>query len=116
MELSKKDKKVAREIIEKGVQIEFANGLNQADAVIQKWKNNHLGNREAYHLLFKKIKDFDKHIARRYDAMRGSRYFLTVANLFADRIITEEDIKDFSKEVIEELYITRDLWNSNSSE
>lgn len=116
MELSKKDKKVARGIIEKGVQIEFANGLNQADAVIQKWKNNQLGNREAYHLLFKKIKDFDKHIARRYDAMSGSGYFLTVANLFADGIITEEDIKDLSKEVIEELYITKDLWNSNSSE
>ena len=88
MELSKKDKKVAREIIERGVQIEFANGLNQADDVIQKWKNNHSGNREAYHLLFKKIMDFDKNIAR-YDAMTGSTYFLTVANLFADGIIIE---------------------------
>lgn len=116
MELSKKDKKVAREIIEKGVQREFANGLNAANAVIQKWKSNHLTNREAYHLLFKKITDFDKHIAHRYDAMRGSRYFITIANLFAEEIITEEDIKDFSQEVIEELYRIKNFGNSNSSE
>jgi len=95
MELSKKDNRAARDIIEKGVQREFANGLNEANAVIQKWKNNHLGNREAYHLLFKKITDFDKHIARRYDGMSGSRYFITIENLFAEEIITEEDIKDF---------------------
>lgn len=116
MELSKKDKKVARETIEKGVQIEFGNGLSQADAIIQKWKSGDLENREAYHLLFKKIRDFDKHIARRYDSVRGSTYFLTVANLFAAGIITEEDITDFSKEVIEKLYGIKDLWNNNSLE
>lgn len=34
MELSKANKKVAREVIEKGLQIEFANGLNEADEVL----------------------------------------------------------------------------------
>jgi len=37
-----------------------------------------LGNPEAYHLFFKTIKNFDKHIAVRYGEMRGSGYFITV--------------------------------------
>jgi len=103
MELSKKDKKVAREIIEKGVQIEFANGLSEAGTIIKKWENHGLENSEAYHLLVKTVKDFDKHIARRYDALTGSRYFLTVVDLYADGIITDEDTKNFSPVVSEEI-------------
>ena len=79
MELSKKDKKVAREVIEKGLQIEFANGLKKAEKVIENWKKNPGQNREAYHLLFSAIYDFDKHIARRYDRMTGSKYFYIAA-------------------------------------
>ena len=113
MDLSKKDKKIAREMIEKGVQIEFANGLNEADAVVQKWKNHTLENREAYHLLFKTIKDFDKHIAQRYDSLTGSRYFLTVAVLYADGIITDEDIMNFSPEINEEIRRMKRLWDKD---
>lgn len=113
MELSKKDKKIAREMIEKGVQIEFVNGLNEANAVIKKWENHTLENREAYHLLFKTIKDFDKHIAQRYDAMTGSRYFLTVVVLYADGIITDEDIMNFSPGVNEEIRKMKSLWDKD---
>lgn len=107
MDLSKADKKVAREVIEKGLQIEFTNALHEADAVLQKWKKHDLGNPEAYHLLFKTIKNFDKHIAARYDDMRGSRYFITVVDLLIDGIIADEDIKGFSPQVIEALNETR---------
>ncbi len=110
MELSKKDKKVAREIIEKGLQKEFANGLNEAYAVLQKWKKNDLENRDAYYLLFKTITDFDKHIARRYDRISGSTYFLIVTSQFAEGIISEEDLKDFSPEIREKIYLTNNLF------
>jgi hypothetical protein len=40
MELSKKDKRVAREVIEKGLQREFSRGLFEADTVLNKWKNS----------------------------------------------------------------------------
>ena len=40
IELSKKDKRIARELIEKGLQKEFQQGLQQFDAILQKWKND----------------------------------------------------------------------------
>ena len=39
MELSKKDKKIAREIIEKGLQKEFAKGLYKFDTILNEWKS-----------------------------------------------------------------------------
>jgi len=103
MDLSKRNKKIAREVIEKGLQIEFAKGLNEAYEMLEKWKKHHLENREAYHLLFKIVTDFDKHISDRYDYITGSRYFITVLSLLIDSTITEEDIKDFSPDVFEAL-------------
>lgn len=97
-ELTKKEKKIARDIIEKGVQAEFKAGLENASKVIEEWKNKKLDNREAYHKLFKTVKDQDKLIAKRYDGMTGSRYLVTVAVILYEGQITEEDIKDFSEE------------------
>ena len=113
MELSKRDKKVAREVIEKGLQIEFANGLKEAENVIANWEKNPQENRKAYHLLFKTIHDFNKHIANRYDRMTGSSYFYIVVGQFADKIITEEDLKDFSSEVYEKIVATKNLWEED---
>ena len=107
MDLSKRDKKIAHVVMEKGLQIEFANGLNKADAVIQTWKKHGQENREAYHLLFKTIRDFDKHIVGRYNYLTGSRYFFVIAEQFADGVITEDDIKDFSPELIQNIRETK---------
>ena len=108
-ELSKREKKIAREAIEKGVLAEFEVGLKKAEAIIKQWRNGSLDNRQAYHKLYKEIANHDKHIARRYDGMSGSRYLLTVAAILRDGYITEEDIKDFSdqtKQVLQ-LWIER---------
>lgn len=113
MELPKKDKKVAREVIEKGLQIEFLNGLNKAKEVIQNWEKNKMENREAYHLLFSTIYDFDKHIANRYDGMTGSKYFHTVVEQLADGIITEDDLSDFSPEVSEKIKEIKKRWEED---
>jgi uncharacterized protein involved in tolerance to divalent cations len=99
LNLSKKDKKVAREIIEKGLHKEFAKGLFDADSVLHDWKNNVRDNRESYHLLFKTIKEFDKLIAARYDGMTGSKYIFVIAGQLLDGFITEEDIAGFSESV-----------------
>lgn len=64
MELSKKDKKVARTLIETGLLREFAQGLSRADAILQDWKNSAApAHRTTYHSLYNMIADFDKHIA-----------------------------------------------------
>lgn len=103
--LSKRDKKIAREIIEKGLQIEFAKSLYDADTVLQAWKNKETDNRTAYHALYKTVKDNDKHIARRYDGMRGSDYIDTIAAQLIDGIISIDDLKEFSEETQKEIML-----------
>jgi hypothetical protein len=98
MELSKKDKRVAREIIEAGLQKEFAKGLFDADTILTEWKNKATGNREAYHSLYQQITGFDKHIARRYDNMKGSTYLFIIAAQLIDGIIAENDLDELSPE------------------
>jgi hypothetical protein len=99
MELSKKDKKTAREIIEAGLQKEFAKGLFDADTILTGWKNKSTNNRESYHSLYKHLTTFDKHIVRRYDGMTGSKYLFIVVAQLRDGVISENDLNEFSPEV-----------------
>ncbi|OFX20538.1 MAG: hypothetical protein A2033_01080 [Bacteroidetes bacterium GWA2_31_9] len=99
MELSKKGKKIARQIIEKGLQAEFANGLNSFDKIITDWKNNLNDNKTTYHNLYEKLMNFDKHIAGRYDGMTGSSYIFIIASQLHDGIISENDLFDFPDEI-----------------
>ncbi len=101
--LSKREKKIAREVIEKGLQIEFAKSLYDADTVLQNWKSKETDNRAAYHLLYQTVKDNDKHIARRYDGMRGSDYIDTIAAQLIDGIISMDDLKEFREETQKEI-------------
>ena len=109
-ELTKREKKIAREIIEKGVQAEFKAGLEKAKQVIGDWEQGKLDNREAYHKMFKNIKEQDKKISRRYDGIGGSDYLLTVATILYDEQITEEDIEDFSEEAKRTILAWISLW------
>ena len=99
MELSKKDKKAAREIIEAGLQKEFAKGLFDADSILNDWKNKTKSNQEAYHSLYKHLIGFDKHIARRYNGMTGSNYLFIIAGQLRDGVISENDLNGLSEEV-----------------
>ncbi|HPI30066.1 MAG TPA: hypothetical protein PLB59_10535 [Bacteroidales bacterium] len=99
MELSKKDKKTAREIIEKGLQTEYVKGLKRFDSILQQWKNKTIDNREAYMQLYESVRKHDKHIARRYDGMTGSKYLMIIAAQLADGILTDADLENFSDEV-----------------
>ena len=99
MELSKREKKLTREIIEAGLQKEFTKALLDADKILNDWKIKGLDNRNAYHNLYKHIIDFDKHIARRYDGMTGSRYLLVLIAQLQDGLISESDLENFSEEV-----------------
>ena len=96
--LSKREKKVARDIIEKGLMKEYGNALSDAFNVLEKWKGCKKDNRESYHSLFRTVKKHDKHIARRYDYMIGSKYVFIIAGQFADGIISDDDLKEFREE------------------
>ena len=101
MEFSKGDRKALRRIIEIGLQRELAVGLEKAEAVLRDWRarkpEDHL---DHYHLLFKTVRDFDKHIARRYDGMTGSNYPFIVWELLREGVLTKEDLTGLREEVI----------------
>jgi len=95
-ELSKADKKIIQELIQKGLDKEFETGLAKVESAIQKWRSDKTDNGEAYRTVYKQITDFDKHIARRYDALRGSMYVPTLGIQLRDGLLTAEDIAPLS--------------------
>ena len=103
-DLTKKEKKIARICIDKGLDAAFREGLEKSESVISDWRQGKFGsNKEAYHKLYKELTDTDNAIGRRYDGLTGSRWLMTVAQLFSEKVITEDDIKEFSdqsKEII----------------
>ena len=103
IELTKSQKKIARELIDLGLQREckaFTEKISRFTSSPE-WKtgNSH----ENYLKLYKKVTSFDKQIARRYDNLTGSHYFMTVWGLFYDEVLTIEDISRFDIEVQNEL-------------
>ena len=103
IELTKSQKKTARELIQLGLQSEcnsFINGITKFTNSSE-WKT---GDSHALYLkLYKKVTSFDEHIAKRYDNITGSHYFMTVWGLFYDGILSTEDISRFDSEVQNEL-------------
>ncbi len=96
--LSKQDKKIARICIDKGLNIAYTNALNEVSSLMQDWHTDKTDTRQAYMKLFKIIEHHDRAIAKRYNDLGGSRYLVTVAALLGEKVISEEDIKDFSGE------------------
>jgi hypothetical protein len=96
-ELSKPQKKIARNLIESGLMKEYEKGISMIDEIILKWKNNQLGNREAYLKIYEKLDKFDKHISHRYDRMSGSSYMYILAHQLADGLISVDDLDELDE-------------------
>ena len=103
LELSKKEKAIMRQLINKGVQAEFANALRQAEDIIFAWKSGDKPNSDAYHELYESLQQNNKFIAMRYDGMSGSRYLPTVIGIYRDKQIKDEDLKDLSDDLKEHI-------------
>jgi hypothetical protein len=99
MDLSKSDKKVARELIEKGLETEFEEGLSEFADIIADWQSGKTSIKDSYYGLFKSVAEFDKHIGRRYDRMTGSNYFWIVLQLFVDKKIPLSEMDRFAPDV-----------------
>ena len=110
-ELSKREKKIARECIDKALQAEFREGLEKVEAIISEWKNGkYADNGEAHRTLHKTIRETDKAIAIRYDRITGSNYLDTVIDVLVSGYIRKEDIEGFNetiKEVINRAFESR---------
>ena len=102
-EFSKREKRVARQVIETALQHDFEVCIMDVDRLIQEWKSNKLDNRQAYQEIYRKVKENDKYIARMYDDISGSRYMLTLQALLASKVISEKDLEGFSAKTRDEI-------------
>jgi hypothetical protein len=99
LELGKKDKKAARQIIDKGLHIEFVQGVQKIEEIIVQWQADKSDARKTYSELYKALTAHDKHIAIRYDYMPGSKYLAILLAQFLDGIISEEDLSILSEPI-----------------
>jgi hypothetical protein len=97
-ELTKKEKKIAREVFSMSIEKEFDTALQNSEVILAKWKSGNATGREIFHETRSYLNNFLKHLQRRYDDLRSSDYLITLAGILKDGYITEEEIKDFSDE------------------
>ena len=112
LELTKSQKKIARRIIETGLQREYEVGVRKLDRIISRWKSEDLNNRDAYMELYESLTSHDKHIARRYNRMTGSWYLHIIAAQLADKVITVEELSDFPEDIRQKIYLLSGMDNN----
>ena len=100
-ELTKKEKKIARDIFSVSIEKEFDTALQNSDVIIARWKSDKAKAREVFHETHSYLNNFLKHLQRRYDDLRSSMYLITLAGILKDGYITVKEIKDFSDEAKE---------------
>jgi len=101
-ELTKAQKKIARKLIDLGLQRECAKFMQSTKDFMDKNASEEDAHK-AYLKLYDKVYNFDEHIARRYDGMTGGRYYITVCSLYYDGVLTDEDIREFDDEIYKKL-------------
>ncbi|MDR2382332.1 MAG: hypothetical protein LBD76_00380 [Prevotellaceae bacterium] len=98
-ELSKSQKKIARALIDKGLEIECGNCLENIKSLLSGKKGGAKTNHELYLKVYKSMYKFDKHLAKRYDNLGGSRYLITVLGLYMDDVLNDDDIAEFEEDI-----------------
>ena len=99
-DLSKSQKKIARRVMDKGIDEHYRRALADAEKIITRWrKGEYSGNKDAYMSLFKKINQNDNNISRTYDGKGGSRWVEIMSMQLAQGVISREDLIDFDEEV-----------------
>lgn len=97
-ELSKSDKRVAREVISKGMHEEFRRGMESFYKLLETWRKTTNEDQLHYAELYGAVKDFDKQIARRYDGLRNSMLLNILSWQLRDGLIAETDLDSLSAE------------------
>ncbi len=112
-DLNKKDKKIARLAIDKGIEAKYKEGIEKMETVITEWRNRKLNAQDAYLKLYDTLQKHDKEITERYNDLGGSKYLFTVAAILHQGYISEEDVKEFSDEAKEQMNQWVAFWKRN---
>ncbi len=102
MELTKPEKRHARALIDQSLEKEFVIGLKQFNGILQEWKDGK-NVRESYYAIFTAVKNFDKHIASRYDDQSNSTLIFVIIALFREKLISEEDLNGFEETTVQRI-------------
>ena len=98
--LSKSQKKIARAVMDKGLENHYSRALTDVEKIIQKWHLGKFANtREAYMKLYQAVKRNDNNIGRIYNDKGGSRWVEVMTMQLKDGVITNEDLNEFDDEV-----------------
>jgi hypothetical protein len=102
-ELSKREKAIMRQLIDKGLEADFAQALKEAENIIDQWRLTQKTNREAFHELLDGLKTYRKFLAQRYDGITGSGYLPTAITIYRDKLITEDDLQELREDLREHI-------------
>jgi len=99
-ELSKSQKKIARKVMDKGLDNHYTRALSDVKTIIKKWDSGEFeSNRDEYMKLFKTVDKNDYDIARIYNDKGGSRWVEVMAEQLQVGVISPEDLNEFDEDV-----------------
>ncbi|WPV02759.1 hypothetical protein SNE26_13305 [Mucilaginibacter sp. cycad4] len=117
-ELSKKDKKIVRALIDKDIAEDFKRGMQHFDQLIQELKKSSDTPQDQYYKLFNEVRDFDKQIGRMYDRFTGSHFLTILANQILQTLVDETELNELSPEakdqIISDVKFMRSIQSMNS--
>src|SRR4051812_21319993 len=99
MELSKAAKKMARFLIDKGIQIEYQQTLEKTEAILTEGRSGAASNLDTYMKLYEHVSSADKQPGRNYDRMTGSNYLFIVAAQCRRGLVSAAALELFSDPV-----------------
>jgi divalent metal cation (Fe/Co/Zn/Cd) transporter len=99
MKLTKSQKKKVRVLIDLGLKRDYIDGVKKVKELVNSFSDYETNARENYNKLYRTVREKDKEIARRYDPLTGSRYYIILIVLLLDGVLTVEDIEDLDDEL-----------------
>jgi hypothetical protein len=110
MELSKKEKQLARELIAKGLQEDLKRGLSTFETMLQEWRGFDGDQRDPYNNFCDAVKDYRKSITERYD-----NRFISITDLIVlqlrDKLYDFNELNIFRAEIKEDMIRTLKIWD-----
>ena len=108
--LTKPQKKICRELIDIALQRECGKFLESLSKAMTKNKKDEKSPYDSYIDVYKRVHNFDNKIARYFDDITGSKYFMTVFNLYMRKILTDKDLEIMDEEMYTEVMNMKTLF------
>lgn len=105
MELTKKERKIARELIDKGIAEDFKRELLELDAILQKWKQEGGHNGDCFYILYSNAREFNKWVGLRYGKISGRQYIDFLIYQLLDGLYDSAELDEFRPEIKEHILL-----------